>query len=236
MTVAEIMTELEAMGSDGIKKILLKHGVKEPFFGVKVEQLKTIQKKIKKDYQLAKDLYATGNADAMYLAGLIADDEQMTTAELNIWAEQAESSNISEYTVPWVTAGNSKGFELALQWIDDEREHVAAAGWSALSNIVSLWPDHVLDMEVLKKLLKRVTAEIHTSKNRVRATMNVFIISVGTYVHDLYDLAIATANQIGVITVIKEGTACKTPDAVEYINKAKARAKGLVAKKKMVKC
>lgn len=35
--------------------------------------MKPIQKKIKVDYQLAKDLYATGNADAQYLAGLIAE-------------------------------------------------------------------------------------------------------------------------------------------------------------------
>ena len=32
------------------------------------------QKRIKMDYQLALDLYETGNYDAMYLAGLIADD------------------------------------------------------------------------------------------------------------------------------------------------------------------
>jgi 3-methyladenine DNA glycosylase AlkD len=82
MTVTEIMTELQAKGSESIKKILLKHGVKEPFFGVKIEYLKPIQKKVKKDYQLAKDLFATGNADAMYLAGLIADDENMTRADL----------------------------------------------------------------------------------------------------------------------------------------------------------
>src|SRR6201986_4215376 len=104
MNVESIMAELKAKGSENIKKILLKHGVKEPFFGVKVEYLKVIQKKIKKDYQLAKDLYATGNADAMYLAGLIADDKQMTQADLQTWAEQAVSNNISEYTVPWVAA------------------------------------------------------------------------------------------------------------------------------------
>src|SRR5450432_3855032 len=102
MNVTEIMTELQSMGSESIKKILLKHGVKEPFFGVKVEHLKTIQKKVKKDYQLAKDLYATGNADAMYLAGLIADDEKMTKTELQTWVKQAVSNNISGYTVPWV--------------------------------------------------------------------------------------------------------------------------------------
>jgi 3-methyladenine DNA glycosylase AlkD len=85
MTVTEIMTELQAKGSESIKKILVKHGVKEPFFGVKIEYLKPIQKKVKKDYQLAKDLFATGNADAMYLAGLIADDENMTKADLQTW-------------------------------------------------------------------------------------------------------------------------------------------------------
>src|SRR5664279_4778242 len=99
MTVEGIMKELRSKGSESIKKILLKHGAREPLFGVKIEDLKPIQKKIKKDYQLAKDLYATGNADAMYLAGLIADDQKMTKADLQTWVSQAVSQNISEYTV-----------------------------------------------------------------------------------------------------------------------------------------
>ncbi len=106
MTVPEIMAYLESHGDENIKKLLAKHGMKEPFFGVKIEHLKVIEKKVKKDYQLAKDLYATGNADAMYLAGLVADDEKMTKADLQKWVEQAESKNISEYTVPWLAAGN----------------------------------------------------------------------------------------------------------------------------------
>src|SRR5260370_34031158 len=112
MTLHEIMTELQSHGNENIKKILLKHGVKEPLFGVKVEHLKPIQKKVKMDYQLAKDLYATGNADAMYLAGLIADDEKMTKADLQTWVKQAESNNISEYTVPWGAAGSNYGNDL----------------------------------------------------------------------------------------------------------------------------
>src|SRR5882724_5709188 len=123
MTVKEIMTQLESLGSPQIKNILMKHGIKEPLFGVKVADLKPIQKKIKKDYQLAKDLYATGNADAMYLAGLIADDEKMTEKELELWVKQALSNTINEYTVPWVAAGNPRGYALALKWIDAKEEH-----------------------------------------------------------------------------------------------------------------
>jgi 3-methyladenine DNA glycosylase AlkD len=235
MTVQEIMSELKAMGNEGIKKILLKHGVKEPFFGVKVEHLKTIERKIKTDYQLAKDLYATGNADAMYLAGLIADDAKMTKAELHTWVRQAVSENINGYTVPWVAAGSKYGYELALEWIDSDDEYIAAAGWSTLSNLVALKPDNELDVPALRGLLDRVVKTIHTSKNRVRSTMNGFVIAVGSYVIALTDDAIAAATKIGAVTVIKEGTACKVPDATAYILKVKEKG-ALGKKKKTVKC
>jgi len=235
MTVSEIMTELQAKGDEGIKNILLKHGVKEPFFGVKVEYLKTIQKKVKTDYQLAKDLYATGNADAMYLAGLIADDPKMTAADLQAWAEAAVSNNISEYTVPWVAAGNQCGFELALKWIDSPVEHIAASGWRTLGDWVAMKPDNEIDLNAIKALLDRVVKNIHSAQNRVRQTMNGFVIAVGSYIAPLTNDAIAAANKIGPVTVDMNGTACKVPDAVEYIKKAEARG-ALGKKKKMVKC
>ena len=79
MTAAEIIAELKPLGSDSYKKTLMNHGVKEPFYGVKIGDMKRVQKKVKKDYQLALDLYDTGIHDWMYLAGLIADDHQMIT-------------------------------------------------------------------------------------------------------------------------------------------------------------
>lgn len=235
MAVQEIMSELQSLGSDSIKKILVKHGVKEPFFGVKIEYLKPIQKRLGVNYQLAKDLYATGNADAMYLAGLIADDGKMTKEDLQMWVGQALSNNISEYTVPWVASGGNYGYELALKWIDAKEEHIAAAGWATLINVVSLKPDSELDMLSLKDLLARVVKTIHTAPNRVRSVMNNFVIALGSYVPTLTDDAIAAAKAIGVVTVDQNGTACKVPDAITYIMKVKDRG-SLGKKKKTVKC
>ncbi|MEO8516891.1 MAG: DNA alkylation repair protein [Flavobacterium sp.] len=235
MTVQEIMTELESYGNPGIKKILLKHGVKEPFFGVKVEHLKIIQKKIKKDYALALELYATKNADAMYLAGLIADDEKMTKEDLQSWVKGATSINISEYTVPWVAAGGHYGLELALEWIDSNEDHIAATGWCTLSGLVALKPDNTLDLKLFENLLTRVENKIHTSKNRECHTMNGFVIALGTYVEPLTENAKASANKIGIVTVDMNGTACKVPNAIDYIKKV--TDKGLIGKKrKMIKC
>ncbi|HVU55426.1 MAG TPA: DNA alkylation repair protein [Puia sp.] len=235
MTVKEIMTQLESLGSQQIKNILLKHGVKEPFFGVKVGDMKPIQKKIKKDYQLAKDLYATGNADAMYLAGLIADDAKMTKKDLQTWVKNSVSNNINEYTVPWVTAEGQYGYELGMEWIDSKEPRIAVAGWSTLANLATLKPDSELDMAVFKKLLARVEKNIHSAPDRVRYWMNNFVICVGSYVVPLSEDAIAAAKRIGDVIVNMDGTSCKVPGAIDYIKKSKDRG-SLGKKKKTVKC
>ena len=72
-TADEVVAELKTLGSESNKKVLVRHGAREPFYGVKIEDLKKIQKRIKKDHDLALALYDTGISDAMYLAGLIAD-------------------------------------------------------------------------------------------------------------------------------------------------------------------
>jgi 3-methyladenine DNA glycosylase AlkD len=235
MTSQEIMSTLQSLGNDNIKKILLKHGVREPLFGVKVADLKPIQKKVKKDYALAKELYFTGNADAMYLAGLIADDDKMTKEDLQAWVNIAVSHNISEYTVPWVAAQGRYGYELAMQWINSTEEHIAAAGWATLSGLVALKPDNELNKPVLKSLLHRIEKNMHSGKNRERHTMNGFIMAAGTYVPDLTEYALTVAAKIGPVAIDLNGTACKVPDATEYIKKLTDKQLP-VKKKKTIKC
>src|SRR5947209_8044846 len=211
MTALEILEQLKPLGKDSYKKVLLNHGVKEPCFGVKIEDLKKFQKQIKKDYRLALDLYDSGIYDAMYLAGLIADDRKMTRRDLQRWVERANCAMLSEYTVPWVAAESMHGRESALEWIDSKKESVAASGWATLSGLVAITDDAQLDLAELKQLLQRVQKTIHQQPNRVRHVMNGFVIAVGSYVTALTDVALQTGAKIGPVTVDMGGTACKVP-------------------------
>ena len=235
MTAAEVLEELKALGSPATKKVLLNHGAKEPFFGVKVGDMKKLQKRIKKDHALALALYDSGNSDAMYLAGLIADDAQMTKKDLQRWLDQAYWYMLSECTVPWVAAGSKFGHELALEWIESKKEHIAAAGWTTLSSLVAIKDDAELDMAELKKLLARVQKTIHQQPNRVRYAMNGFVISVGCYVKALTPRSIATGKQIGPTQVDMGETECRVPNVVEYIEKVRARG-SIGKKRKTAKC
>lgn len=232
---ATILAELEMLGSESYRKVMRNHGARDPLFGVKISELQKIRKRIGTDYQLALDLFDTGNYDAMYLAGLIADDARMTQKDLQRWVGKAYCSGIAEVTVAWVAAESRHGWKLALEWIDSGKEQVAAAGWATLSNLVALLPDEQLDLEQLRKLLKRVATSIHDQPNRVRSTMNTFVIALGSHVAPLTALALAAARDIGGVSVDVGKTACKVPDAAEYIGKVEARG-ALGRKRKTVKC
>ena len=235
MTAKEILEELKPLGTAGYRKVLLNHGVKEPLLGVKVEDLKKIQKRVKRDYQLALELYDSGVYDAMYLAGLIADDLKMTKKDLTHWVENADCSGLSEFTVPWVAAGSNHGRELAIKWIESKKEHVAASGWATFRSLVAIKDDSELDIAELKHLLERVGKTIHQQPNRVRHSMNAFVIAVGASVKPLTDLAMKTAAKIGPVWVDMGGTACKTPNATEYIEKIRQRG-STGKKRKSAKC
>ena len=235
MTAKQILAELKPLGSDSYKKVMRNHGVKEPFFGVKISDLQKIRKRIKKDYQLALDLYDTGNYDAMYLAGLIADDARMTKKDLRAWIANATHPPLTGSTIPWVAADSPHGCELALEWIDSKKPLTAAAGWATLASLVSIKDESELDLPALKRLLERVRNTIHQAPDAVRYQMNSFVIAVGSYVKPLTDTALQSAEKIGPVDVDMGNTSCEVPSAPDYIRKAQAR--GVIGKKrKSAKC
>jgi len=235
MTAKEIMVQLKAYGNEGTKNVLIKHGAKEPFFGVKVADLKKILKKTKKNHELALELYDTGNSDAMYLAGLMADEKKITKKQLQAWVKKAYWQYLSEYAVPWVASETDFGIELGLEWIESKKETIAAAGWATLSSCASVKDDNELDLKLYKKLLNRAEKEVHTAQNRVRYTMNRFIIAVGAYITDLTDEAKEIGERVGKVHVDVGGTACKVPLIPVAIGKVEARG-SLGKKRKTARC
>jgi len=225
MTKQEILNQLEKFGNEQTKKIFMRHGAKEPFFGVKIQDLKKIQKIVKKNHQLAIELYDTGNSDAMYLASLISEPKKMTKTQLQNWAKKAYWYVLSEYPVAWTAAESKFGWELALEWINSDKENIASSGWATLSSIIAIKKDDEINLKKIEELLEYISKNIHSSKNRVKYTMNGFVISVGAYLKPLLYNSKEIAKQIGKIDVEMGGTSCKVPLASEYIEKIELKNK-----------
>jgi 3-methyladenine DNA glycosylase AlkD len=236
-TCSLIMAELKKKGSEKTRKIYARHGMATGnMFGVSMADLKVIAKKIQGQQALAMELYDTGNSDAMYLAGLVANGRLMTKKQLHAWAEGAANLQmISEYTVPWVAVENADGWKLGTQWTKSQKEHVASSGWSTCSGWMATKMDEQLELLEIEQLLATVVKEIDGAQNRVRYTMNNFVIAAGGYVQPLLKQAKAAARLIGDVSVDVGETACKVPVASTSLEKMEASGR-IGKKRKTIRC
>ena len=229
-TVQQILAELESLGSEQTRKTYRRHGAPDSMFGVKVGDLKKVARTIKGQQQLAIDLYETQNIDAMYPSGIVAAGSRMIQTQLDRWAKTASWHMVAEYSVPGVAVENMHAVALANQWLRSRTESIACTGWCTYSAILATWNDDEIDFDEVTSLMDQIVIAIPTAPNRVRYTMNNFIISVGTYVRPLLEKAKKAAKKLGRLDVDMGDTACKVPVASEYI--AKVESMNRVGKKR----
>jgi 3-methyladenine DNA glycosylase AlkD len=234
-TIRPVMAELKRKGTDKTRNTYARHGIRTPMFGVSIADLKTIAKRIRGNQALALELYDSGNYDAMYLAGMVADGSHMSKKQLQHWVKTATCETLSAYTVPWVTAESPFAHELAMKWIASNKESIVASGWGTYAGIVATTRDEDLNLEEIKELLDRVVNEIDKAPNKVRYMMNQFVIAVGGYVKPLLQHAKKAAQTIGAVSVDMGDTACKVPRTLEYIEKIE-RLGRVGKKRKTMKC
>lgn len=235
MTLKETMSELEKLGSEQSRKIYTNHGCKSEMFGVSVANLKIILKQTKKDHELALKLYNTGNADAQYLAGLMADSKKLTIEDFENWANNASWYMVAEYSVAWNVAESPFCLELAEKWINSKDENIQAIAWASLSSYLSYEKRNPIDSSFIDACLNKIEKEIHSSGNRVKYTMNGFIIALGAGEPEYFKACQDLAKRIGKVEVFMGKTSCKVPEAVSYLDKIKKMGR-LGKKKKTIKC
>jgi hypothetical protein len=80
-----------------------------------------------------------------------------------------------------------------------------------------------------------VQKSIHEQPNRVRYTMNGFVMALGCCVAPLQKRALAAARKIGPVEVDMGGTACKIHVAAELIEKVAAAGRA-GRKRKSARC
>ncbi|MEO8609410.1 MAG: DNA alkylation repair protein [Chloroflexota bacterium] len=217
-----VYEELRALGKEQYRKIWKNHGVQGESFGVSFADMKVLVKKIKTNHQLSLDLWATGNHDARVLATMIADPKQATDAMLDAWARDLSSYVITDAFSTYASKTTLARAKIE-EWTQSDDEFVGQAGWSLLAQLAR--DDKTLPDSYFEPFLERITRDLHSSKNRVRHSMNNAVIAIGLRNNALEAKATAVAQKIGKVVVDHGQTDCKTPDAIAYMEKAKARKK-----------
>lgn len=235
MDFALVMQELEALGKERIKKTYISNGAHEPLFGVATGAMKPLARKIKKDQPLAEQLYATGNYDAMYFAGIIADPMAMTEADFERWIDGAYFYMLSDYVVAVTLSETDIAQAVADKWIASGEELKMSAGWSCYCWLLGNRPDSEFNADKLARMLDQVENTIHDSPDRTKSAMNNFIYTVAISYVPLHEMAIETAKAVGPVEMKRGKKKSSILLASENIQKELERGK-LGFKRKYVRC
>lgn len=235
MNVEMVMQELEALGKERTKKIYSSNGAQEPLFGVATGAMKPIFKKTKINQPLAEQLYATGNYDAMYFAGIIADPNAMTEADYDRWMDAAYFYMLSDFVVAVTLAEADIAQEVADKWIASGEELRMSGGWNCYCWLLGNRPDDEFSESKIAGMLELVKKTIHESPERTKYAMNNFLYTVAVSYLPLHDQACETARAVGPVEVNKDKAKSKFIHVYENIQQAVG--KGRVGfKRKHVRC
>lgn len=197
MDAKTVMQELEALGKERTKKMYLSSGAREPVFGVATGAMKPIARKIKIDQALAEELYQTGNYDAMYFAGIIADPKAMTQKDFDRWMDGAYFYMLSDYVVAVTLSESDIAQQVADKWIASGEELRMSAGWSCYCWLLGNRPDSEFSEQKISAMLDAVQKTIHKSPERTKASMNNFLYTAGISYKPLSEKAVDVAKQVG---------------------------------------
>ncbi|KHL91574.1 DNA alkylation repair protein [Paenibacillus sp. IHB B 3415] len=235
MNAEMVMQELEELGKERTKKIYSSNGAQEPLFGVATGAMKPIFKKTKINQPLAEELYATGNYDAMYFAGIIADPNGMTEADYDRWMDGAYFYMLSDFVVAVTLAEADIAQQVADKWIAGGEDLRMSAGWSCYCWLLGSQPDKEFSESKLAGMLELVSRTIHDAPERTRISMNNFLYTVGISFSPLHDLALETAEKVGPVEINKDKPKSKFLNAYDTIQKA--AGKGQIGfKRRHVRC
>lgn len=235
MDFKTVMQELEALGKERTKKIYISNGALEPLFGVATGAMKPIAKKIKINQLLAEELYATGNYDAMYFAGIIADPNAMTESDYERWMDKAYFYMISDYVVAVTLSESPIAQDVADKWISSGEELRMSAGWSCYCWLLGNRKDDEFSESKISNMLDIVKNSIHDSPERTKASMNNFLYTVAISYLPQHEKAVETAKEVGIVEVKRDKKKTSLLNAYESIQKEIDRGR-LGFKRKYVRC
>lgn len=213
MTLDQTMAALKALGDEKMRAMNVKHGAGKNQFGVKLGDLRALAKKIKTDVALARQLWATGNLDARFLATLVTKPESLTADELDRMVRSVDYGHLAEWVNNYVVKLHPQKEELHVKWMADRHPGAARSGWTLTAERVAKNPKG-LD---LVALLDRIEREMKDAPELARWTMNACLATIGIHHPAHRKRAVAIGEKLGVYRDYPTSKGCTSPFAPIWI-------------------
>ncbi len=221
MTAKEILSKLESLGNEKVRKHNSKYGAGKNQFGVKLGDIRALAKKIKTNHNLALDLWKTKNADARLLSTLIINPEELSVKEINQMVRSEKFTHVADWFHSYVIKNHPENEKLRDEWMTTKDLMAARAGWSLTSGRVAKNPEGLN----IPELLDRIESEMADAAPEVQWTMNTALAQIGIHFPKFRKRAISIGEKLGVYRDYPVSKGCTSPFAPIWIKEMVNRQK-----------
>ncbi len=209
-TVAGVRAELAELEDPKARAVNERHGDDH---GVNLTKLRGIAKVLKKNDDLARQLWATGDTAARLVAILIMRPRSWDAAELDAMLRESRVPKVHGWLVNYIVKKSKHAEALRTTWMADPDPVVASAGWALASERVAKDPAG-LD---LPGLLDVIDAEMKEAPERLQWAMNETLASIGIENPELRDRALEIGERLEVLKDYPTPPNCTSPFAPIWI-------------------
>jgi 3-methyladenine DNA glycosylase AlkD len=193
--VAALLAELHGLGSERSRAGMARYGINVVgAFGVSVQELRRIARRLGTDHALAAALWATGNHEARLLACFVDDPAAVTTAQMERWAAGFDSWDICDQATTSLFDRTAHGWAKAVEWAGRDEEWVKRAGFALMAGLAS--HDAKAGDRAFQRLLPIIERGAFDERNFVRKAVNWALRNVGKRNRALNAAAVACAERI----------------------------------------
>lgn len=193
--MADIVKLLKAHARQSAIQAMARFGiVPEKRLGVSIPDIRRIARKAGTDHKLAARLWKTGIPEAMILATMVADPEQLTADEMDAWVRDFNSWDVCDAACMNLFRKSPLARQQIIAWSGRKEEYVKRAAFSLLACLA--WHDkHAPDREMMRYLsiIKRAATD---DRNFVKKAVNWALRNIGKRNVRLNHAAVKTAHEI----------------------------------------
>lgn len=183
-TAEDILSELRSLASrDGVAGMARFGIATEDALGVPHSKLRPLAKRLGRDHNLARALWATGVREACLLAGMVEEPSKVTRAQMERWARAFRSWDVVDGVCMDAFQPSPHAYAKALEWSGRDEEFVKRAGFVLMARIAFREEDRT--RPELLTFLAAIEREAHDPRNFVKKAVSWALREIGKRRADL---------------------------------------------------
>ena len=194
-TCDALLRELRALGEqrniDGMARfgIVAKH-----VLGVSKPKMDTLAKRVRRNHDLALELWQSGVHDARILAGMIDHPSEVTAGQMEHWVRDFDNWDICDGTCCHLFVFAVPAWEKAILWTKRKAEFEKRAGFALLAYLA--YRDKTAPDSRFVAVMPLLVREATDDRNFVRKAINWALRNIGKRNRRLNAVAIRTAEKM----------------------------------------